>query len=248
MKKIHRQIKYNFSTRKEKIEYIVVHDTGNTGEGADSKSHFNYFNGGNRGSSADVFVDDRSAWYVNDYRKYYTWHCGDGKGRYGVTNSNSIGVEMCINADGDYKKALENIVHVVKELMLELNIPPSRVVRHYDASRKNCPQSMNKYNWETWDKFKQMISESEGLTVNQYEELKNDIRELTETAKKLAVEVADLKNPMVYNYIDDNMPKWARPTIQKLVDKGFLKGDETGLNLTDDILRILVINDRAGMY
>lgn len=53
---------------------------------------------------------------------------------------------------------------------------------------------------------------------------------------------------MIYNYIDDNMPDWARPTIQKLVDIGILKGDENGLNLTEDLMRMLVINDRAGLY
>ena len=44
------------------------------------------------------------------------------------------------------------------------------------------------------------------------------------------------------------MPEWARPTIQKLVDKGVLQGDNNGLNLTDELLRIFVINDRAGLY
>ena len=44
------------------------------------------------------------------------------------------------------------------------------------------------------------------------------------------------------------MPEWARPTIQKLVDKDILKGDGNGLNLTDELLRMLVINDRAGIY
>lgn len=246
MEKIHKQMRYNFSPRKEKIKYIVVHDTGNKGKGADAKAHFNYFNGGNRGSSADIFVDDNSAWYVNDYTKYYTWHCGDGKGKYGATNSNSIGVEMCINADGNYEKALENTVQVVKEMMQEFNIPLNRVIRHFDASRKNCPQSMSKNNWELWEKFKKLIEEM--FTITQYEELKNDIKNLTETVKLLATEVAELKNPTVYNYIDDNMPRWARPTIQKLVNKGYLKGDEKGLNLTDELLRMLVINDRAGMY
>ena len=108
MNKIHKQIKYNHSLRNSKIKYIVVHDTGNTGRGSNAKAHFNYFNGGNRGSSADIFVDDTSVWYVNDYKKYYSWHCGDGKGRYGITNSNSIGVEMCINLDGNYNEALKN--------------------------------------------------------------------------------------------------------------------------------------------
>ena len=45
------------------------------------------------------------------------------------------------------------------------------------------------------------------------------------------------------------MPEWAVPTITKLVDKGFLKGDEEGkLGLTEDLMRLLVINDRAGLY
>lgn len=57
-----------------------------------------------------------------------------------------------------------------------------------------------------------------------------------------------MKNKMIYNYIDSNMPEWAKPTIQKLVDKGYLQGGEKGLNLTDDLLRMLVINDRAGIY
>lgn len=248
MDKIHKQIRYNYSFRKEKIRYIVVHDTGNSSAGADAGSHFNYFNNGNRGSSADIFVDDTSVWYVNDYTKYYSWHCGDGKGRYGITNSNSIGVEMCINLDGNYTETLKNTAAVVRELMEELNIPENRVVRHYDASRKNCPGSMNKGNWKIWNEFKLMIKESEELTVTQYEELKQAITDLTETVKILAVEVAELKNPMIYNYVDDNMPDWVKPTIQKLVDKGILKGDENGLNLTDELLRILVINDRAGVY
>ena len=54
---------------------------------------------------------------------------------------------------------------------------------------------------------------------------------------------------VIYDYVDDNMPEWARPTIQKLVDKGFLKGDEDGkLGLTYDLMRMLIINDRAGVY
>ena len=88
----------------------------------------------------------------------------------------------------------------------------------------------------------------EELNMSQYEELKNEISELTETVKLLVTELHNIKNPMIYNYIDDNMPEWSKPTIQKLVNKGYLQGDDKGLNLTDDLLRILVINDRAGLY
>ena len=78
------------------------------------------------------------------------------------------------------------------------------------------------------------------LTLTQYDELNDRIADLTEEVRKLS--------PMIYNYIDDNMPEWAVPTVQKLVDKGFLLGDENGLGLTDELMRVLVINDRAGLY
>lgn len=88
----------------------------------------------------------------------------------------------------------------------------------------------------------------EDLTMSQYEELKNMINDLSDKVDKIAEKVDKLENPMIYNYIDDNMPEWARPTVQKLVDKGVLKGDEDGLGLTDEMLRLLVINDRSGLY
>ena len=85
--------------------------------------------------------------------------------------------------------------------------------------------------------------------MSQYDELKNEISELTETVKLLATELHNIKNPMIYNYIDDNMPEWARPTISKLVQKGYLKGDDEGKLMFDgNMLRILVILDRAGTF
>ncbi|MCL2619840.1 MAG: N-acetylmuramoyl-L-alanine amidase [Defluviitaleaceae bacterium] len=44
------------------------------------------------------------------------------------------------------------------------------------------------------------------------------------------------------------MPDWAKPTIQKLVDKGFLSGTGQGLDLSMDMVRVFVIHDRARMY
>ncbi|MDM0528399.1 N-acetylmuramoyl-L-alanine amidase [Clostridium perfringens] len=155
-------IKYNYSNRNgRKIEYIVVHDTGNTGKGADVNAHFNFFNGADRQSSADYFVDDHSiGQFVEDWN--YSWHCGDGKGRYGITNSNSIGIEICINSDGNYVQAVKNTAELVRFLMKKYNIDINHVVRHYDASRKSCPnQIIRGVDGITWDKFKQMVMGSD---------------------------------------------------------------------------------------
>lgn len=236
-----KQIRYNRTRRGQKPLYIVIHDTGNPGRGADASAHFRYFNGGNRGSSADFFVDDTQILQVNDYLTYYTWHCGDGNGRYGITNANSLGIELCINSDGDYSRAFDNAVWLTKTLMAELGVPPCRVVRHYDASRKNCPASMSKNSWALWLEFQKRLTE-EDLDMEQLNAIEKDVAQLKS-------DVSKLKNKMVYAWVDDNMPGWAKPTITKLMQKEYLKGDEEGkLNLDDNMLRMLVINDRAGLY
>jgi N-acetylmuramoyl-L-alanine amidase len=152
-------IRYNYSGRNdEKIKYIVIHDTGNRARGADAEAHYRYFNSGNMGASAHYFVDDRSILQlVEDC--HASWHCGDGKGRYGITNRNSIGVEICVNADGDYEKAVANTLKLVKYLMKKHAVPLERVVRHYDASRKLCPGSMSEDNWSRWQEFKKNLED-----------------------------------------------------------------------------------------
>lgn len=43
-------------------------------------------------------------------------------------------------------------------------------------------------------------------------------------------------------------PDWAQPTIEKMIDKGYLKGTGSDLDLSLDMVRIFIINDRAGLY
>ena len=62
-------------------------------------------------------------------------------------------------------------------------------------------------------------------------------------------EVIDIikKQKTIYETIED-VPEWAKPTIRKLMGNGILQGDGSGLGLTYDLTRVLVINDRAGLY
>ena len=54
-------------------------------------------------------------------------------------------------------------------------------------------------------------------------------------------------NNMRYHTVQD-CPDWARTTVQKLVDKGLLSGDGNHLDLGHDMVRLLVILDRAGAW
>ena len=153
-----KQIQYNITKYNRKIEWVVLHDTGNYDNGSGAWCHYNYFNSQNRNASADIFVDDSNILQVNNYNTGYSYHCGDGAGKYGITNRNSIGIEMCINNDGNYEQTVANTVELVRYLMKELNIDIEHVVTHYAASRKNCPQTMNNNgDWSKWYEFKERV-------------------------------------------------------------------------------------------
>lgn len=54
--------------------------------------------------------------------------------------------------------------------------------------------------------------------------------------------------PKVYNTIDE-VPGYAQPTIRKLMENGWLVGYTDGtLGLTEDMVRIFAIHDKAGIY
>ena len=98
-----------------------------------------------------------------------------------------------------------------------------------------------------------IVEESEDLTMSQYTELK-------ELIEKQAAEINDLRNvnqqlvnvvqtTMVYDYVDDNMPDWARTAVQAAMSFGAIRGDENGrLGLSYKDLRAICREYRCGMY
>ena len=147
---------YNYSSRNgNSIKYITLHYTGNKGDTA--KNNVDYFYGGDRSASAHYFVDDNSVWQsVEDYNS--AWAVGDGKGAYGITNQNSISIEMCCDSSGVISEKTEtNALELVKYLMSKYNISISNIVRHYDASRKICP-NWSADNWSRWITFKNKLN------------------------------------------------------------------------------------------
>ena len=153
---IKKLISHNFvKGRQEKIKYIVIHDTGNKSLGANADAHYRYFNSGYVGQSAHYFVDQNEVIQIIEDNDT-AWAVGDGKGKYGVTNNNSLSIEICVN-DGDYTREVQLTIELTAYLMKKHNIDINHVIRHYDASRKNCPAFMNKNNWEAWGAFKVML-------------------------------------------------------------------------------------------
>lgn len=134
-------------------KFITVHQTGNPSRGANAQTHANLQS---RGFSASWHwqVDDKEAIQSFDH----TWrlfHAGDGRGK---GNMESIGIESCINSDGDYVKAVRNTAKLVAKIMKDEGIPISRVVQHNYWSGKNCPMQIRAGQAGiTWAKFIGMV-------------------------------------------------------------------------------------------
>lgn len=142
------------------IKWIVIHYTGNYSKGADAMAHYRYLQTAIRYGSAHYYVDDkRIIQTIGD--SLVAWSVGDnqGHGKYlnGCTNSNSISVEMCVNADSDQTLVYKNTLELTKNLMRKFNVPASRVCRHYDVSKKDCPNNFRADNWAKWWQFKKDI-------------------------------------------------------------------------------------------
>lgn len=224
------------------INWICLHFTANNGDTAQNNADY-FAREGGLNASAHYFVDtERIVQSVKDSDT--AWHCGRERGGSyynDCRNANSIGIEMCsIIRNGVYvipEATMKNAAKLTRELMAKYHIPVSRVCRHYDVTRKNCPEPWIR-NPQLWEKFKTMLTEKE-------------VEDMTEAQTRAIAkqEIANAENAKkVYNTVDA-VPAWGKETVQKLIDKGFLQGDDQGkLALTTDLLRLLVINDRAHLY
>ena len=214
------QSNYN-KGRKQPIQYIVVHYTANNGDRAESNG--NYFAQPNRNASAHYFVDESNV--VQSVKDMDTaWHCGAKSYKHPkCRNDNSIGVEMCSEKDekGQYYINEQTQYTAIKLIKV--------LMAKYSIPIGNIIRH--------YDVTGKMCPEPF---------VRNQIQWL-DFKKKLSEEKKE-GNEMLYNKIDD-VPKWAKPTIKKLIDKGALVGNEKGeLMLTYDMLRIYVSHDNMGLY
>ncbi|EHO34954.1 hypothetical protein HMPREF0995_01009 [Lachnospiraceae bacterium 7_1_58FAA] len=123
-------------------KYITIHETGNAAKGADAAAHGAYLDSA-AGEDALVSwhytVDDHAiVQHLPDYETAY--HAGDGKA--GPGNTTSIGIEICVNAGGDFEAAKANAAALVRLLMEEHGISIDRVVQHNHWNGKDCPKTI----------------------------------------------------------------------------------------------------------
>lgn len=222
------------------IKYLVYHYTGNDGDTA--RANATYYATATVKASAHYFVDDTeiirsvpdvyTAWAVGGSKWSDCAQTGGGQLHGIVTNANSINIEMCDTLkDGKLmasEATLKNAVELGKALMERYGIPIGRVVRHFDVTGKHCPAYfMDNAAWESFKGKIAKVEESEDFSMHRY----NDMDQIYSEAP------------------------WAAPIITKLIKSGAIRGggvkDRQGLpadmRLSEDMLRVLVIIDRAKM-
>lgn len=195
---------YNLSPKAgRKVNHIVIHYTANP---ASAANHCKYFAGGNRNSSADYFIDkDGSIYQYNaDPKNFYSWHCGDGMGRYGITNPASIGIEMISGGEEFTQQQKDALKALVPALMSDYGVPAANVVRHWDASRKSCPLA---YCGSTakdakWNELKAYITNGQEVP-----EVITD-QDVDKIARKAAQMIADWMVPMDGTPGYKDQPAW----------------------------------------
>ena len=132
--------------------YITIHETGNTARGADAAAHGSYLDSA-AGEQAMVSwhytVDDHAiVQHLPDGERAY--HAGDGAN--GPGNRTSIGIELCVNAGGDFAATQANAAALVRLLMAEHGIDIGHVVQHNHWNGKDCPRTI-RATPGAWDGF-----------------------------------------------------------------------------------------------
>ena len=246
------------------IQYIVLHYTAGTSsaKGVARNIAAMFANPNNRPASADFIVDDGEIVQYNpNIKDRYTYAVG-GK-PYSVRytplactfygkckNHNSISIEMCSSkankkslqaTDTDWSlsaSVVDRAVELTKYLMKTYNIPADRVIMHHHVTGKLCPQPwcINPRRLDGWNKFKERLTDK-----------KKEVEDLTkQETEKLIAEMIDKAKPTAYN-TEQEIPDWYKDAYMKV--KPVLKGRAEGqLDLSEDLLRILTLMDRLGIF
>ncbi len=126
---------------------LVIHWTANRSPGANARRNRDYFeNHPEKKVAAHYVVDDSEvvqcvpesemAYHVGGRR--YTEKAVKALGSY--PNATTVGIEMCVNRDGDFAKTYRLTVKLAADVLKRNNLNTKDLWRHYDITGKDCPR------------------------------------------------------------------------------------------------------------
>lgn len=143
------------------LRAIIIHWTANTHKGAHAMANRNYFNssdyirvnGNIIYASAHYVIDDHTivkclpdnevGYHVGSRNPYKpVVHDTLGVPLGDSPNNYTIGIEMCVNSDGDFSKTRQHTIELTNHLLRLHQMSISQVYRHFDITGKDCPKMM----------------------------------------------------------------------------------------------------------
>lgn len=255
----------NCSSREgRKVERITVHHTAgkNTAQGLLNEFRTPWQQGGRKASANYVIGNDGTigGCVLEELR---AWTSGSKE-----NDTRAITIEVSNDVNGEpwsmIKNAWNSAVALCADICLRYGFKlwwnPDRKTGSLTCHRwfqaTACPGD-----W-FYSRIPQFMNEVNNM-VDRIIALEKAVKKLQEENRQLAdrigvVENFDVVAARSLDILDERTkeqyqsvkecPSWAKPTIEKLVKAGDLKGDGDGLGLTTDLTRTLVIVDRAGGF
>jgi N-acetylmuramoyl-L-alanine amidase len=170
---IPKERKWRLVERVLKPEFITIHSTDNTRRGANAEAHAQLLcSVEGAPSESKLSRTGFRSWHFTVDDTHVVQHLpiseqGDHADFTGPGNQTSIGIEICVNQDGDLTKSVARAAALTAQLMQELQIDIEHVVPHYHWPQppknyqKACPSIFMEHDkpGKKWEAFKLQVME-----------------------------------------------------------------------------------------
>ena len=169
-----------------RYEYVTIHETDNTAPTATAAAHGKHLLSAAADASWHYTVDDTEIiQHLPDDE--HGWHAGDG--RNGIGNTQSLGIEVCVNAGGNLYLAYLNAAWLAARKLAQNGLGLSRLKTHNWWSGKNCPRRLrkNKTGPMGWEWFMGMVWQQMSGQSGDAEQLRRQVAELQGRLQQIRV-------------------------------------------------------------
>lgn len=224
------------------LKRYVQPDDGKLGSN-NNGNHWNQWRPDNKQVCVHAFIGKLADGSIATYQtlpwNMRAWHCaGDG-------NNTHIAFEICEDGLSNaayfgqvYREAVELTAYLCKTYGLDPTKDGVVICHSEGASRGIASNHGDVMHWFP----------KHGKNMDTFRaDVKKEMEGEDDMTKQEVIAIINEQAEKPYNTVEE-VPDWGKATIEKLVRKGYLQGENGGLGLTNDLLRTLVINDRAGIY
>ena len=193
---------------------ITIHETANTNVRANALAHAKLqYNGNRRQASWNLTVDDEPEVYLSVPLDEMTYHAGNAKG-----NLESISIEVCVNQDGNFIKAVANTIEVVRWLIKKYpTITEVNVFQHNYWSGKDCPRYLRSgIKGINWEQFIKAVREGKETAIKPSKPPK-----YTQTSGNFNIgQKVVLSNSASYYATGQPIPEWVKGKEYTVMQRG----------------------------